>query len=159
MTGEGLMLTAWCLHNGWYEAVALAAIIGSLTFVARRRRALATRDAGLRARADFEYRLSLAGDPRGLFGRYPPVQPGWFPTRKTVLRCVISTARYGRPMPGRGRTRSDLRAIMRRIVALVERRQIACRGVHQRRVGRDAPRCTIPAGACSWMHPRSLRQQ
>jgi len=79
LTGAGLMLTAWCLHNGWYQAVAFAAIICSLIFVARRRRALATRDAGLRARADFEYRLSLAGDPRGLFGRYPPVQPGWFP--------------------------------------------------------------------------------
>ena len=33
----------------------------------------------LRARADYDYRLSLAGDPRGLFGRYPPVQAGWFP--------------------------------------------------------------------------------
>jgi len=79
MTGAGLMLTAWWLHNGWYEVVAIAAISGSLIFVARRRRALVARDAGLRARADFEYRLSLAGDPRGLFGRYPPVQPGWFP--------------------------------------------------------------------------------
>jgi hypothetical protein len=33
-------------------------------------------DAGLRVRADFEHRLSLTGDPRGVFGRYPPVQPG-----------------------------------------------------------------------------------
>jgi hypothetical protein len=77
--GAGLVLTLWWLHNGWYEAVALTAIIGLLVFVARRRRALTVRDAGLRARADFEHRLNLAGDPRGLFGRYPPVQRGWFP--------------------------------------------------------------------------------
>jgi hypothetical protein len=79
VTGAGLALTLWWLHNGWYEAVAVTAIVGLLIFVARRRGALAARDAGLRARADFEYRLSLAGDPRGVFGRYPPVQPGWFP--------------------------------------------------------------------------------
>ena len=40
---------------------------------------MAVRDAGLRARAEYEHRLSLAGDPRGTFGRYPPVQPGWYP--------------------------------------------------------------------------------
>ena len=34
---------------------------------------------GLRARAEYEHRLNLTGDPRGVFGRYPPVQPGWFP--------------------------------------------------------------------------------
>jgi hypothetical protein len=79
VTGTGLVLTLWWLHNGWYETVAVAVIIGLLVFVARRRRALTVRDAGLRARADFEHRLNLAGDPRGLFGHYPPVQPGWFP--------------------------------------------------------------------------------
>ena len=26
-----------------------------------------------------EHRLNLRGDPRGIYGRYPPVQPGWFP--------------------------------------------------------------------------------
>ena len=45
------------------------------------------RSAGLRARADYEYRLSLAGDQRGVFGRYPPVQPGWFPDPQN--RCQI----------------------------------------------------------------------
>jgi Protein of unknown function (DUF2510) len=79
VTGAGLVLTLWWLSNGWYEAVAVAAIIGLLIFVTRRRRALAVRDAGLRARAEFEHRLNIAGDPRGVFGRYPPVQPGWFP--------------------------------------------------------------------------------
>ncbi len=79
LTGAGLVLTLWWLNNGWYQAVAVMAVIGLLVFVARRRRALAVRDAGLRARAEFEHRLTLAGDPRGTFGRYPPVQPGWFP--------------------------------------------------------------------------------
>ena len=79
VAGAGLVLTLWWLLNGWYGAVAVTAIIGLLIFVARRRRALAVRDAGLRARAEFEHRLSLAGDPRGVYGRYPPVQPGWFP--------------------------------------------------------------------------------
>jgi uncharacterized protein DUF2510 len=79
VAGAWLVLTLWWLLNGWYEAVAVTAIIGFLIFVARRRRALAVRDAGLRARAEFEHRLNLAGDPRGVFGRYPPVQPGWFP--------------------------------------------------------------------------------
>jgi hypothetical protein len=36
-------------------------------------------DAGLRARADYEHRLNVSGDLRGFYGRYPPVQPGWFP--------------------------------------------------------------------------------
>jgi len=44
-------------------------------------------DAGLRARAEYEYRLSLAGDQRGLFGRYPPVQAGWFPDPQN--RCQM----------------------------------------------------------------------
>ena len=79
VTGAGLVLTLWWFFNGWYEALAVTAIVGCTDFRARRRRALARRDAGLRARADYEYRLSLAGDPRGLFGRYPPVQAGWFP--------------------------------------------------------------------------------
>src|SRR6476620_3718840 len=76
VTGAGLMMPLWWRHNGWYDAVAVTAVIGLLILVARRRRALAVRDAGLRARADLEYRLSLVGDPRGTFGRYPPVQPG-----------------------------------------------------------------------------------
>jgi hypothetical protein len=79
VTGAGLVFTLWWLHNGWYEALAVTAVVGLLIFVARRRRALTVRDAGLRARAEFEHRLSLAGDPRGIYGRYPPVQAGWFP--------------------------------------------------------------------------------
>jgi uncharacterized protein DUF2510 len=79
VTGGALVLAWWWLSNGWYEAAAATAVTGLLIFVAHRRRALARRDAGLRARAEYEHRLSLAGDPRGMFGRYPPVQAGWFP--------------------------------------------------------------------------------
>jgi hypothetical protein len=79
VTGAVLVLVAWQIIAGSYVFVALTAIFGLLIFIGRRRRALALRDAGLRARADYEYRLSLAGDPRGVYGRYPPVQAGWFP--------------------------------------------------------------------------------
>jgi hypothetical protein len=79
VTGTVLLVAWWWLANGWYEAVAVTAIVALLIVVRRRTRALARRDAGLAARADFEHRLSLAGDPRGLYGRYPPVQAGWFP--------------------------------------------------------------------------------
>jgi Protein of unknown function (DUF2510) len=79
VTGAALLLTFWWLMNGWYEALAVTAIVGLLIFVRGRRRALAHRDAALRARAEYEHRLNLAGDPRGVFGRYPPLQPGWFP--------------------------------------------------------------------------------
>jgi len=85
--GTVLLVTLWWLANGWYEALAVTAIAALLIVVRRRTRALARRDAGLRARADFEYRLSLAGDPRGVFGRYPPVQAGWFPDPQN--RCQM----------------------------------------------------------------------
>ena len=55
--------------------------------IRRRRRTNALRDAGLRARAEYEHRLNLSGDPRGVFGRYPPVQPGWFPDPQN--RCQL----------------------------------------------------------------------
>lgn len=79
VAGAAVLLVAWQLMAGWYVGVALTAIVGTLVVISRRRRALALRDAGLRARAEYEHRLSLAGDPRGVFGRYPPVQQGWFP--------------------------------------------------------------------------------
>ncbi|MFI5510146.1 DUF2510 domain-containing protein [Mycobacterium sp. NPDC051804] len=78
VTGVAVVMTFWWLVNGWYEAIAVTAIVGLLLFVNRRRKALAIRNAGLRARADYEHRLSLRGDQRGVFGRYPPVQAGWF---------------------------------------------------------------------------------
>jgi Protein of unknown function (DUF2510) len=79
VTGAAAFLAFWLLLNGWYSTLAVTAILGLSIAVHRRRRAIALRDAGLRARAEYEHRLSLAGDPHGLYGRYPPVQPGWFP--------------------------------------------------------------------------------
>jgi hypothetical protein len=87
LTGAGLLVISVWLWNGWYEAVAITALAGLLMFANHRRRALAIRDAGLRARAEYEHRLSLYGDPRGMFGRYPPVQAGWFPDPQS--RCRI----------------------------------------------------------------------
>lgn len=94
VTGAAALVTFWWLTNGWYEAVAVTAIVGLLLFVNRRRKALAIRDAGLRARADYEYRMSLRGDQRGTFGRYPPVQPGWFadPQNRSRIRYFDGVA-------------------------------------------------------------------
>jgi hypothetical protein len=83
VTGAAAIVVFWQLMNGWYATVATMALIGLMVYIGRRGRAAARRDAGLRARADYEYRLSLAGDPRGMFGRYPPVQAGWFPDPRT----------------------------------------------------------------------------
>ena len=87
VAGGAALMAFWWLANGWYEAVAVTAIAGLLLYVSRRRKALAIRDAGLRARAEYEYLLSLRGDQRGVFGRYPPVQAGWFPDPQN--RCQI----------------------------------------------------------------------
>lgn len=94
VTGTAALMTFWWLANGWYEAVAVTAIVGLLMFVNRRRRALAIRDAGLRARADYEHGLSMRGDQRGVFGRYPPVQAGWFsdPQNRCQLRYFDGVA-------------------------------------------------------------------
>ena len=78
-TAAVLLWGTWLLMHGSYLAVAAAAGVATLITVRRYRRTRVIQQAGLRARADFEHRLSLAGDPRGIFGRYPPVQPGWFP--------------------------------------------------------------------------------
>ena len=79
VTGAAALLAAWLLLLiGGQELVAVTGIIGLLIFVGRRRRARAracrrpARPRGIRAPAD------LAGDPRGVYGRYPPAQPGWF---------------------------------------------------------------------------------
>ena len=79
VTGAVAVLAIWLLWSGAHVLVAAAGIAWLAVVVRRRRRANALRDAGLRARAEYEHRLNLTGDPRGVFGRYPPVQPGWFP--------------------------------------------------------------------------------
>jgi|SRR5262249_27617728 hypothetical protein len=79
MSGAVAVLAVWLWWSGAQVLVVVAAIGWLAILVRRRMRAHARRDAGLRARADYEHRLNLRGDPRGVFGRYPPVQPGWFP--------------------------------------------------------------------------------
>lgn len=75
----GVVLTVWLLWHGAHVLVAVIALAWLGVAVRKRSRANALRDAGLRARAEYEHRLSLSGDPRGIYGRYPPAQPGWFP--------------------------------------------------------------------------------
>jgi hypothetical protein len=79
VTGAAAVLGIWLWWSGAHVLVALIGVAWLAIAVHRRRRAIALRDAGLRARADYEHRLNLSGDPRGIYGRYPPVQPGWFP--------------------------------------------------------------------------------
>ncbi len=97
--------------------------------IRRRMRANALRDAGLRARAEYEHRLNLSGDPRGIYGRYPPVQPGWFPDpqNRSQLRYfdgAVVDRLYG----------LHVRAVVPAVVAVSDRRQVARRRLHQRRV-------------------------
>jgi len=77
VTGVGL--TIWLLWSGAHVFVAVVGLLWLGFALRRHTRANAARDAGLRARAEYEHRLSLRGDPRGIYGRCPPVQPGWFP--------------------------------------------------------------------------------
>ena len=55
------------------------------------------RNAGLLASADYEHRLNQYGDPRGVFGRYPPAQPGWWPdpANRYALRYYDGTGWTG----------------------------------------------------------------
>ena len=66
------------VDEGSYTVVAAAAGVAMLITARRYRRTRAIQRAGLRARADLEHRLALTGDPRGIYGRFPPVQAGWF---------------------------------------------------------------------------------
>lgn len=87
MASAGIALTAWLLWQGAHLLVAVALLAWFSLIVRSRIRAKARRDAGLRARADYEHRLNLSGDLRGIYGRYPPVQPGWFPDPQN--RCGL----------------------------------------------------------------------
>lgn len=82
----GVALTAWLLWHGAHVLVAVVGLVWLGIAVRRRRRTNAVRDSGLRARAEYEHRLNLSGDPRGIYGRYPPVQPGWFPDPQNRCR-------------------------------------------------------------------------
>ncbi|MDF2824810.1 MAG: hypothetical protein K0R68_2218 [Mycobacterium sp.] len=63
---------AWLLLDGWVVTVSVVAALILLASLRRRRRARTIAHAGLRARADLEHRYALNGDPRGIYGRYPP---------------------------------------------------------------------------------------
>jgi hypothetical protein len=78
VVGVAAAAALWWLWLGWYWPLAVVVGVGTVLVVRRRRRAAAVRDAGLSARADFEHRLCLAGDPRGTYGRYPVASPGWY---------------------------------------------------------------------------------
>ncbi len=78
-TGAAALIVCWQLAHGSYAVVGAAALLAGIVYLRRLHRAKVRRNAGLRARAEYEHRLRLAGDPRGLYGRYPPVAPGWFP--------------------------------------------------------------------------------
>jgi hypothetical protein len=86
VAATGVMATVWLLSHGAHLLVAVVAVVWLSIAVRRRMRAAALRDAGLRARAEYEHRLNLDGDPRGIYGRYPPIQPGWFPDPQSRCR-------------------------------------------------------------------------
>lgn len=73
LTATAAAVALWWLWLGWYTAVILVIASAVVLAVRRRRRAAVIRDAGLRARADYEHQLTLAGDPHGIYGRFPPV--------------------------------------------------------------------------------------
>lgn len=79
LAAAGIVVTVWLIWAGAHLLVAVVGVAWLGLALRRRGRANARRDAGLRARAEYEHRLNLHGDPRGVYGRYPPVQPGWFP--------------------------------------------------------------------------------
>jgi hypothetical protein len=81
------VVAIWLWWSGAHVLVAVTGCVWLAILIRRRIRAIARRDAGLRARAEYEHRLSLIGDPRGTYGRYPPVQPGWFPDPRN--RCQL----------------------------------------------------------------------
>lgn len=83
VTAGTLLVAAWMLQNGWYTAVALPAALVVYFSVRRARRTAEYQRAGLRDRADIEHRMILAGDPRGIHGRYPPVQLDWSQGRRS----------------------------------------------------------------------------
>lgn len=72
LTATAAAVALWWLWLGWYPAVIIVTAAAVALTIRRRRRAAVIRDAGLRARADYEHQLTLAGDPHGIYGRFPP---------------------------------------------------------------------------------------
>lgn len=97
LTAGSLLCLAWLITHGAYGEAVIAATGIGLIAARRHRRSRDIRRAGLRARADLEHHLALAGDPRGTFGRFPPVQPGWFtdPVDRSRIRYFDGAAWTG----------------------------------------------------------------
>ena len=97
IVGAAAAMALWWLWLGWYGPLLLIVGAGVGLAVRRHRRAAVIRDAGLRARADFEHRLCLAGDPRGTFGRFPAALPGWYvsPENGRLMRYFDGAAWTG----------------------------------------------------------------
>ncbi|MBX7448111.1 hypothetical protein GR927_08930 [Mycolicibacterium sp. 3033] len=76
LTMSAAAVALWWLWLGWYLAVILVTASVAVLAARRRRRATVIRNAGLRARAEYEHQLTLAGDPHGFYGRFPPVD--WY---------------------------------------------------------------------------------
>lgn len=79
IAGTGVLLACWLLAEGWYLTAAVAAGVLLALSIRRTRRVRRIRHGALSARAEFENQLAQRGDQRGVFGRYPPIQAGWFP--------------------------------------------------------------------------------
>ncbi|MET4429075.1 DUF2510 domain-containing protein [Mycolicibacterium sp. 624] len=78
LVAGSVALAVWLSLQGWYATLAVLTTAATLIAIRRTRRARSIERAGLRARAEFENRLTGYGDPRGVFGRYPPARAGWF---------------------------------------------------------------------------------
>lgn len=97
LTAGSLLCLAWLMTHGDYSLATVTAATVGVIAVRRHRRARVIRQSGLRARADLEHHLALAGDPRGTFGRFPPVQQGWFadPVDRSRIRYFDGAAWTG----------------------------------------------------------------
>jgi Flp pilus assembly protein TadB len=74
VTAGALLAALWLVQHGWYVTVAIPVAVVLLVSLRRRRRRAQRQRAAVAARADFEHRLLMAGDPRGVHGRYPPAR-------------------------------------------------------------------------------------
>lgn len=73
-TALGVLFALGAVLTYWYI---IAAGMGVMAIVEYRRDRTIRRDA-LLARAEYEHRLEMQGDTRGLHGQYPPTAPNYF---------------------------------------------------------------------------------
>lgn len=87
----GMLFVLGLIIKFWYLILAALVLAGAVALGVRwsrqqsaRRATEARRCAELSTRADYEHARYLAGDPAGLYGRYPPADPGPPITRPPV---------------------------------------------------------------------------